>query len=203
MYLISGYSALNLHRALPSVQAIGLQGLREEQTIVLDGNKEEIYSSRLASATALSSGGVLITGGKGREQEVFLLSGPNLSSWQRRADMRSPRMGHGAVSFQLDGMEVVMVAGGWDQRGRILSTVEIFLIGQNVWQEYVSMPSPRADFMLQVKHPQIKDPIDKSGDQRQGDSHRRLLHQWRVFSTSRSQHLERSTCVERVDRGKS
>ena len=178
VYLISGYSALNLHRALPSVQAIGLRGLQEEQTIFLDGNKEESYSSRLAAAVALSSGGVLITGGKGREQEVFLLSGPKLSSWQRGADMRSPRMGHAAVSLELDGTEVVMVAGGWDRRGKTLSSVEIFVVGQNVWREYPPMPSPRADFTLQVGLPQIKEPNDESGDQQQGDSNRRLLCQW-------------------------
>ena len=158
LYLISGYSALNVHRALPSIQAIGLQGLGKERMIVLDGNKDENYSSRLAAAVALSSGGVLITGGKGREQEVFLLSGPDLSSWQRKADMRSPRMGHAPASLQLDEKKVVMVAGGWDGRGRTLSNVEIFLVNQNVWREYASMPSPRADFILQVRHPQIEDP---------------------------------------------
>ena len=178
LYLISGYSALNVHRALPSIQAVGLQGLGKERTIVLDGNKEESYSSRLAAAVALSSGRVLITGGKGREREVFLLSGPNLSRWQRRADMGSPRMGHAAVSLQMDGMEVVLVAGGWDQRGRTLSSVEIFLVGQNVWREYPPMPSPRADFTLQVRHQQIEDPNDESGDQQQGDGNRGLLRQW-------------------------
>ena len=156
LYLISGYNTLTAHRALPSIQAIGLHGPHEEQTIVIDGNKEESYSSRLAAAVALASGGVLLTGGKGMEQEVFLLSGPDLSIWQRRADMRSPRMGHAAVSLQLDGSEVVMVGGGWDRRGRTLSSVEIFLVSQNVWQEFASMPSPRADFTLQVRHPQIE-----------------------------------------------
>ena len=157
MYLISGYSALNVHRALPTIQAVGLHGLKKEQTIVIEGNKEESYSSRLAAAVTLSSGGVLITGGKGREQEVFLLSGFKLNTWRRRADMLSPRMGHAAVSLQLDGMEVVMAAGGWDRRGTTLSSVEIFLVGRNVWQEYAAMPSPRADFTLQVRHPQTED----------------------------------------------
>ena len=157
MYLISGYSALNVHRALPSIQAIGLHRLNKEQTIVIEGNKEESYSSRLAAAVTLSSGGVLITGGKGREQEVYLLSGLKLNTWQRRADMLSPRMGHAAVSLQLDGMEVVMAAGGWDRRGTTLSSVEIFLVGRNVWQEYAAMPSPRADFALQVRHPLTED----------------------------------------------
>ena len=157
MYLISGYSALNVHRALPTIQAIGLRGLNREQTIVTDGDKEESYSSRLAAAVTLSSGEVLITGGKGKEQEVYLLSGLNLSTWKRRADMLSPRMGHAAVSLQLDGMEVVMAAGGWDRRGTTLSSVEIFLMGRNMWQEYPAMPSPRADFKLQVRHPQRED----------------------------------------------
>ena len=159
MYLISGYTALTTHRALPNMQAIGPHGLNEEEKIIIDGNKEQNYSSRLAAAVTLSSGGVLVTGGKGKEREVFLLSGPHLATWQRRADLLHPRMGHAALNLQMDGEEVVMVAGGWDGGGRTLSSVEIFLVGQNVWRDYVPMPSPRADFTLQVRpgHPQSKD----------------------------------------------
>ena len=99
----------------------------------------------------LSSGDVLITGGKEREQQVFLVSGLAHKTWHRRADMLTPRIGHAAVSFQLEGKETVMVAGGWDRRGRTLSSVEIFLVGENVWQEFIAMPSPRADFSLQAR----------------------------------------------------
>ena len=110
-------------------------------------------------------GGVLITGGKGKEQETFLLSGLALKTWLQRADMLTPRIGHAAVSLQLDGKETVMVAGGWDQLGRTLSSVEIFLVGENVWQEFIAMPSPRADFSLQARSVQtseyLKDHIDR------------------------------------------
>ena len=149
MYLFSGYSALTMQRALPTFQTISSQGLTAEEKIVIDG--KERYSSRLAAAVTLSSGDVLITGGKEREQQVFLVSGLAHKTWLRRADMLTPRIGHAAVSFQLDGKETVMVAGGWDRLGRTLSSVEIFLVGENVWQEFIAMPSPRADFSLQAR----------------------------------------------------
>ena len=100
---------------------------------------------------SLSSGDVLITGGKEREQQVFLVSGLAHKTWLRRADMLTPRIGHAAVSLQLDGKETVMVAGGWDRLGRTLSSVEIFLVGENIWQDFIAMPSPRADFSLQAR----------------------------------------------------
>ena len=120
MYLFSGYSALTMQRALPTLQTISSQRLTAEEKIVIDG--EESYSSRLAVAVTLSSGDVLITGGKEREQQVFLVSGLAHKTWHRRADMLTPRIGHAAVSFQLDGKETVMVAGGWDRLGRTLSS---------------------------------------------------------------------------------
>ena len=196
MYLISGYTALTTHRALPNMQAIGPHGLNEEEKIIIDGNKEQNYSSRLAAAVTLSSGGVLVTGGKGREREVFLLSGPHLATWQRRADLLHPRMGHAALNLQMDGEEVVMVAGGWDRGGRTLSSVEIFLVGQNVWRDYVPMPSPRADFTLQVRpgHPQSQQSL--AGDQRKGDSNRRPLFRRQVLSICRSHHHELSASLD-------
>ena len=146
LHIISGYSALSEDRGIPSMQTVNLGGPGKDESIEMDR-----YSSRLAAAVTLSSGEVLITGGKGKEQEAFLLSGLAHKTWLQRADMLTPRIGHGAVSLQLYGKETVMVAGGWDRLGRTLSSVEIFLVGENVWQEFIAMPSPRADFSLQAR----------------------------------------------------
>ena len=95
------------------MQAVGLHGIQEEQEIILGGKSEAGYFSRLAAAVTLSSGNVLITGGRHWEHEVFLLSGSGLSRWEARASMIVGRLGHAAIRLPLR-EESVMVAGGWD-----------------------------------------------------------------------------------------
>ena len=118
---------------MSSLQAVSLRGLKEEQEIIVQGRGEAVspYSSRLAAAVSLSSGEVLVTGGRGRDRQVFLLSGPGLATWRSRASMKRGRLGHAAVSLELGGQEVVMVAGGWDKGGRALASVELFSLKKN------------------------------------------------------------------------
>ena len=123
------------------MQAVGLGGPREEQYIS--------SSFRLAAAVTLSSGQVLLTGGKDSERKVFLLSGPGLTSWQSKEDMLEARRGHAAVRLQLS-EEVVVVAGGWGLRGEVLASVEVYSVVANTWQVLSPLAEPRADFALQV-----------------------------------------------------
>ena len=138
---------------MSSMQAVSLRGLEEEQEILVKGRGEASspYSSRLAAAVSLPSGEVLVTGGRGRDRQVFLLFGPGLATWRSRASMKRGRLGHAAVSLELGGKEVVMVAGGWDKGGRALASVELFSLKKNQWQEVTQMQAPRVDFALQVR----------------------------------------------------
>ena len=82
------------------MQSIGLLGKGEEQQIMVrgkDGGAKRPFASIHASAVSLASGDVLVTGGRWREQEVFLLSGANLAEWSRRQTMIFPRAGHASA----------------------------------------------------------------------------------------------------------
>ena len=54
------------------MQAVSLRGLEEEQEILVKGRGDPSspYSSRLAAAVSLSSGEVLVTGGRGRDRQM-------------------------------------------------------------------------------------------------------------------------------------
>jgi len=96
----------------------------------------------------LLNGNILVTGGKGRERDVFLLTGEDTKIWVRRQSLRQGRRGHSSTVVMLGSEERVVVAGGWDARGRCLASVELFSEGQNNWKKLTSLPSPRGDFSL-------------------------------------------------------
>ena len=131
------------------MQAVGLHNMYNDQQIRVEGSYET-YSSRLATAVSLSSGDVLVVGGRGQEQQVFLLVGPQLTIWQPKAHLKSGRLGHAAVGFFLGGEEVVVVAGGWDKNNMALASVELYIVKKNQWLAVRDMPTPRVDFSLQV-----------------------------------------------------
>ena len=129
------------------MQAVGLHGIQEEQEIILGGKSEAGHFSRLAAAVTLSSGNVLLTGGRHWEHEVFLLSGSGLSRWEARASMIVGRLGHAAIRLPLR-EESVMVAGGWDVGGQAQAGVELYSLAEDKWRMVKPLPSPRADFTL-------------------------------------------------------
>ena len=131
------------------MQAVGLHGIQEEQDIIVREKSEAGYFSRLAAAVTLSSGGVLLTGGRHWEHKVFLLYGSGLSRWEERASMIAGRLGHAAIKLPLR-EESVMVAGGWDVGGQAQAGVELYSLAEDKWKMVKPLPSPRADFALQV-----------------------------------------------------
>ena len=75
------------------------------------------------------------------------------ASWIRKKDLLEGRKGHASVALMVDGLEVVLVAGGWDNNGQELATMNLYYPGNDQWYREQSMPNPRVDFDLHVsKH---------------------------------------------------
>ena len=127
---------------------MGLRGKLEETSLSVESSSS--YSSCLASAVTLSSGDVILTGGQGQAREVFLVSGAELEAWKRLSRMSSPRYGHASCCLVVEGEEKVMVAGGWDLKGRVQATVELYSLSKDKWYQLEDMLSPRVYFSLQV-----------------------------------------------------
>ena len=144
LLMISGYS-ISDGGSYASLQRVGLEG----------AHQEELFSTvgRMASAVTLSTGEVLLTGGKGVEQVVFLLDGPDLSKWVPKQHLQEGRQGHSSIATILGpgSGEKVIVAGGWSEKGETLKSVELYNLRQNRWQFINHLPSPRADFTLQAR----------------------------------------------------
>ena len=127
---------------------MGLRGKSEETS--LSGDSLTSYSSCLASAVTLSSGDVILTGGQGQAREAFLISGATLDIWRKLRRMSNPRYGHASCCLVVEGSEKVMVAGGWDLKGRVQATVELYSLSRDMWYQLEDMLSPRVYFTLQV-----------------------------------------------------
>ena len=137
-------------RSISSMQSVGLEGPGQEHKLVVPGGGKEPYCSRMASAVTLTNGDILVTGGKGRGRDVFLLTGQDLRTWVRRQSLLQARRGHSSTVIMLGSEERVLVAGGWDDRRKALASVELYSVGQNNWHTLDPLPSPRGDFTLQV-----------------------------------------------------
>ena len=148
--ILSGYSPVEEGWAIPSMQIVKLDGPGEEHKLTIPGASGEPYSARMASSVALSTKQILVTGGKGMEKDVFLISGPGLKNWERQKGMKQGRFCHSSIVTVLGGKESVLVAGGWNAKGQALSSVELFSVKQNQWTFLEPLPSPRVDFTLQV-----------------------------------------------------
>ena len=150
MVLISGYSSpLPGHhhqpRALPSLQVLGDAGADPELQL------SPPYHARLAAATALQSGNILVTGGKGSEEKVVLISANNLTAWLGRAGLNTGRFAHSSAAITLgEAGERVIVAGGFTAAALVTDTVEIYNPQEDNWQYLLHLPTPRAYFNLQV-----------------------------------------------------
>ena len=126
---------------------MGLKAPNEEHKLVVSEKEMTPYHSRLASAVTLTGGDVLVTGGRGTEHNVYLLTGQD---WVPRQRMLQDRLGHSSIRIMLGSEEHVMVAGGWDGLGVAMDSVELYSVGQDSWLYLQSLPSPRVDFTLQV-----------------------------------------------------
>jgi len=153
--ILSGYSPIEEGWGIPSMQIVKLDGPGEEHKLTIPGARGKPYSARMASAVALSTKQILVTGGKGMEKDVFLISGPELKDWERQKGLNHGRFCHSSIVTVLDGSENVLVAGGWNEKGRALKSVELFSVKQNQWQFLQPLPSPRVDFTLQVLNSKI------------------------------------------------
>ena len=118
---------------MSSMQSVGLNDRYDEQEIKVAGpgeGRRRPYSSLRAAAVTLESGDILVTGGMRREREVFLVSGTDLSQWSRRQDMLEPRMGHASARVVLGRQEKVLAVGGWDKRGQVQPSTEMYTPGR-------------------------------------------------------------------------
>ena len=145
LHIIGGRS--HFKSSLESMQSVGLQDTSKEQQMMVD---RSLHSSRFASAVTLSTGDLVITGGKRNQRDAFLIIQSNLTNWSRLPRMRYGRYAHSSCSFTQDKEERVIVAGGWSEQGKAQASVEIYSFSKEQWIEFTSLPSPRVYFTLQV-----------------------------------------------------
>ena len=145
LHIIGGRS--HFQSSLESMQSVGLQDTSKEQQMMVD---RRLHSSRFASAVTLSTGDLVITGGKRNQRDAFLIIQSNLTNWSRLPRMRYGRYAHSSCSFTQDKEERVIVAGGWSEQGRAQASVEIYSVLKEQWKDFTSLPSPRVYFSLQV-----------------------------------------------------
>ena len=141
LLIISGYNFDQEDQALPSIQSQTTGGTCQEFKYP--------SISRLAAAVTLANGSVFVTGGRGSEHHVWSQAN-SMASWSRNKDLLHGRKGHASIAVMVDGKEVVLVAGGWDNNGHELATMNLYYPGNDQWSREQSMPNPRVDFDLHV-----------------------------------------------------
>ena len=152
LYIISGYAGdfydvEKVHQgALSSMQRVGREDTMKEQKLNFSS------AARFASAIALHSGKILVTGGLNRGKEVYLVNGPHYNySWTQRKEMLYPRAGHAIAKLDIDEEECVIVAGGYDLNRKFHTSVEYYMVNKDKWIRLpYDLPYPRAFFLLQV-----------------------------------------------------
>ena len=151
LFIISGYADFVdddqvYQDALRSMEKVGGKRRMKEQKLPFN------YTSRLAAAITLHSGQILVTGGKNREKQVFLVDVSSKNYiWTPREDMLYPRIGHAIARVNIGPEECVFVAGGYDQNLKFHKSVEFFKVCEDKWRHSpYDLPNPRAFFLLQV-----------------------------------------------------
>ena len=91
-----------------------------------------------------------MTGGLGSERQVWMNPAFSSATWKRKNDMLQGRKGHAAAVVKVSGVEVMVLAGGWEEDGQELASVDVYKPSQDQWARLPSMQSPRVDFALQV-----------------------------------------------------
>ena len=79
-----------------------------------------------------------------------MIFGEEFETWKKLSKMSKPRYGHASCRLVVEGEERVVVAGGWDLRGRAQASVEMYSVSQERWGGLQDMPSPRVYFILEV-----------------------------------------------------
>ena len=142
LQIISGYNPEEEDQTLSSIQFLTTDGPRKEASYP--------SLSRLAAAVTLTTGDVVVTGGRGSEKQVWMNPSTSSASWTRRKDLPEGRRGHAMAVVGLRGGEVVVVAGGWGLLAQELPSVNVYRPDKDHWSKLASMQKPRVDFVLQV-----------------------------------------------------
>ncbi|NIO08947.1 MAG: hypothetical protein GTO40_13405 [Deltaproteobacteria bacterium] len=91
-------------------------------------------------------GGLVVTGGVGKDERVLWKYSPGKNSWTEfGSPLPSPREHHGAVAF--DG-KILVFGGRW--QGRNLNTVASYDATQNRWRNMAPMPTARSGISAAV-----------------------------------------------------
>ena len=134
LHIIGGSSH---SQVLQSTQSVELNSMFEERQIEIDSG---LVSYWFASAVTLSSGNIVVTGGRQTAQEAVLWTKKGI--WTNLPQMIHGRYGHSSCSVFLEGSEHVLVAGGWDKEGAgVQASVEMYQIShpERGWREIEKM----------------------------------------------------------------
>merc|ERR1711915_396862 len=137
--LFGGYNFDEEHKTLATSQLVIPATTEEEEQTPTE--------FRLSAAVTLETGDVLVSGGKGRESQLWMWSPSSSQRWQRKRNMTEGRKGHAAAAINTSD---IIVAGGWNERGHELSSVYLYSLVEDEWREMPSMPKSRVDFVLKV-----------------------------------------------------
>ena len=140
LIIISGYNFDEEDQTLPSIQFLTARGPKKETKFP--------SHSRLSAAVTLSSGIVVVTGGRGSEKHVFMSTISSSPKWEQKQDMLESRKGHASAAINVGKVEVVVVAGGWDYKGDEMDSVHMYSADLNKWDTLPKMLAPRVDFAL-------------------------------------------------------
>ena len=97
LHIIGGRS--HFQSSLESMQSVGLQEPSREKQMMVN---QRLHSSRFASVVTLSTGDLVITGGKTNQHGAFLISQFNLTNWSRLPQMKYGRFAHSSCSLIQD-----------------------------------------------------------------------------------------------------
>jgi hypothetical protein len=117
LLIISGYNFDEEDQTVPLIQSLTTGGPKKEVPFP--------SHSRLGAAVTLGNGAVVVTGGRGSEKQVWMTPQTASAIWKRRKDMLEGRKGHATAAVKVGGVEVVVVAGGWDCNGQELDSVHM------------------------------------------------------------------------------
>ena len=144
LIIISGYNFDQEDQTLSSTQYLTSKGPKKEEPFP--------SHSHLAAAVTLDNGAVVVTGGRVSENQVSISLTTSSIKWKKRQDMLEGRKGHAAAAVSLDDLDLVIVAGGWGDKGKELDSVHMYNTQLDKWIALPRMMAPRVDFSLQVKH---------------------------------------------------
>ena len=116
----------------PSIEYVSAKGHK----------KEESFPSniRLAATVTLGNGAVVVTGGLGSENQVWMSAQVAPAKWNKKRDMPEGRKGHAAAAITVGKTELVVVAGGWNKKGQELDSVNRYHSDLDKWDTGTLFP---------------------------------------------------------------